>query len=245
MKSSFVSALLLFVFFSCQKPSKSNDPKAKEIVEACVKAHGGNNYEKFDISFDFRKFRYRISQEGEKFRYERTTTDSLKNTIVDVLDNTHFERKINGVKQSLSAKDESKYRESTNSIAYFVLLPYKLLDKAVNLEWIGTAQIEGQQYDKIKVWFDVEGGGKDHDDVFCYWINQKSKTLDYLAYDNGGPRFRKATQREAVGGIVFQDYDNYELSDTTLKVSEYDAQFSAGKAKLLSKIEQTNYKIEQ
>lgn len=244
MKSPFVLAFLLFVFFSCQKPSKSDDPKAKEIVEACVKAHGGNSYEKFDISFDFRKFRYRISQESEKFRYERTTTDSLKNVIVDVLDNTHFERKINGVKQSLSAKDEGKFRESTNSIAYFVLLPYKLLDKAVNLEWMGTTEIEGQQYDKIKVWFDVEGGGKDHDDVFCYWINQKTKTLDYLAYDNGGPRFRKATKRETVGGIVFQDYDNYELSDTTLKVVEYDAQFVAGKTKLLSKIEQANYKIE-
>lgn len=245
MKSPFVLAFLLFVFFSCEKPSKSNDPKAKEIVEACVNAHGGNSYEKFDISFDFRKYRYRISQEGEKFRYERTTTDSLKNVIVDVLDNTLFERKINGVKQTLSAKDESKYRESTNSIAYFVLLPYKLLDKAVNLEWIGTTEIEGQKYDKIKVWFDVEGGGKDHDDVFCYWINQKNKTLDYLAYDNDGPRFRKATKRETVGGIVFQDYDNYELSDTTLKVFEYDAQFSAGKAKLLSKIEQANYKMEQ
>ncbi len=245
MRVSFVLVFLFCLIFSCQKPSKSNDPKAREIVEACVKAHGGINYKKFDISFDFRKFRYRISQEGEKFRYERTTTDSLKNVIVDVLDNVHFERKINDVKQNLSAKDESKYRESTNSIAYFVLLPYKLLDKAVNLEWLGTTEIEGQQYDKIKVWFDAEGGGKDHDDVFCYWINQKTKTLDYLAYDNGGPRFRKATKRETVGGIVFQDYDNYELSDTTLKVFEYDAQFSAGKAKLLSKIEQTNYQTEQ
>ncbi|NBB23484.1 hypothetical protein GVN20_29335 [Runella sp. CRIBMP] len=245
MKSPFVLAFLLFLFVFSPVQSPQNPTTPKQIFEACVKAHGGNNYEKFDISFDFRKFRYRISQEGEKFSYERTTTDSLKNVIVDVLDNPHFERKINGVQQSLSAKDESKFRESTNSIAYFVLLPYKLLDKAVNLEWMGTTEIEGQQYDKIKVWFDVEGGGKDHEDVFCYWINQKTKTLDYLAYDNGGPRFRKATKRETVGGIVFQDYENYELSDTTLKVFEYDAQFVVGKTKLLSKIEQANYKIEE
>jgi hypothetical protein len=244
MKPQSLSILILFLIFSCGKPSKTNDSKAHAIVADCAEVHGGKNYEKFDISFDFRKFRYRISQNGEKFRYERSTKDSLNNVTVDVLTNESFERKINGIKQDLSAKDEGRFREGTNSIAYFVLLPYKLLDKAVNLEFISSTEIEGQNYDKIKVWFDKEGGGKDHDDVFCYWINQKTKTLDFLAYDNGGPRFRKVIKRQTVGGIVFQDYENYELADTTLRTDEYDAYFIAGKAKLLSKIEQSNYKIE-
>lgn len=235
----------LSILVSCNKSEKRNDPKAQAIIEACVEKHGGKSYEKFDISFDFRKFHYRITKDGDKFRYERTTTDSLKNTITDVLTDSSFVRLINGEKQTLSSKDEDKYREGTNSIAYFVMLPYKLLDKAVNLEYIGSMAIAGQNYDKIKVWFDAEGGGKDHDDVFCYWINQQTKTLDYLAYDNGGPRFRKATKRQDVSGIIFQDYENYEILDKSIKTYEYDKAFIEGKSKLLSVIEQTNYKVEQ
>jgi hypothetical protein len=65
--------------------------------------------------------------------------------------------------------------------------------------------------------------------------------MDYLSYATGGPRFRKATKRTTAGGVVFQDYDNYEIKDTTLATREYDRIFLEGKAVLLSKIEQTNY----
>lgn len=239
MKALFYSFLLCIVVFSCKETSPS---KAEKIIQACVETHGGSHYQNFDISFDFRKFHCRIAQQNEKFSYERSTSDSLGNVITDKLTNAGFERTINGKKQSLSAADEDKYREATNSIAYFVLLPYKLLDKAVHLDYLGEIEINGAKYDKIKVWFDAEGGGKDHDDVFCYWINQQTKTLDFLAYDNGGPRFRKATLRQVVDGITFQDYDNYKIRDTTLATWQYDMAFLANKAELLSRIEQTNYK---
>lgn len=234
--------LSIIVLLSCNRQQK-NDKKANEIIKKCVEAHGGSAYDAIDVSFDFRQFRYHIKQNGTEFLYERIQKDSLNNEIKDVLTNTEFKREINGVKQNLSAKDDSKYREGTNSIAYFILLPYKLLDKAVNSEYIGTSTINGQQYDKIKIWFDKEGGGKDYDDVFCYWINQQTHTLDYLAYDNGGPRFRKATKREKVNGIIFQDYENYEIADTLASTSDYDKFFVEGKVKLLSKIEQTNYTV--
>jgi hypothetical protein len=236
--------LSIFLFattiLSCNQQNK-DDNKAKEIIKKSVEAHGGDAYNDVDISFDFRKYRFHIKQNGVNFLYERSTKDSLNNETKDILTNDSFRREINGVKQDLSAKDEGRFREATNSVAYFVLLPYKLLDKAVNAEHVGTMTINGQNYDKIKVWFDKEGGGKDHDDVFCYWINQQTHTLDYLAYDNGGPRFRKATKREKVNGVVFQDYENYEIADTLASTSDYDKFFVEGKVKLLSKIEQTNY----
>lgn len=221
---------------------KTIDKKAKAIIQRCVETHGGKNYQNVDVSFDFRKYKIRIKNDKSLFTYERTTQDSMNNTVRDVLSNTGFVREINGKKQTLSAKEENKYREGINSVAYFVLLPYKLMDASVNLSHVGTIDLDNQKYDKIKVWFDVEGGGKDHQDVFCYWINQKTHTLDYLAYANGGPRFRKATKRETVKGIVFQDYENYEILDKTIPTSDYDKAFKEGKAKLLSKIEQTNYK---
>jgi hypothetical protein len=42
--------------------------------------------------------------------------------------------------------------------------------------------------------FGQDGGGKDFDDEFHYWINKQTHKIDYLAYnyqnDDGGVRFR-------------------------------------------------------
>ena len=232
--------IFLGLFVGCNSP-KTEDEKAKQIVAQCIEAHGGKSYQNFDVSFDFRKFKMRLKQMGTQFSYERTTTDSLNNVYRDILTNESFVRKRNDTIQVLSQKDTDKYREGTNAIAYFVLLPYKLSEPAVNLKYGGEITIENQKYDKVKVTFDQEGGGKDHEDEFCYWINRQTHTLDYLSYANGGPRFRKATKRETVGGIVFQDYENYEILDKTISTTEYDKVFLEGKSKLLSKIEQSNY----
>lgn len=217
------------------------DEKAKTIVDQCIEVHGGRHYQAFDVSFDFRKFKVHLKQTGAQFSYERSMTDSLNNVYHDSLTNNAFVRKLNGKPLELSQKDTDKYREGVNSIAYFVLLPYKLSEPAVNLKYVGETTLENQKYDKIKVTFDQEGGGKDYEDEFCYWINQSTHTLDYLSYANGGPRLRKATKRQTVGGIVFQDYENYEILDKTISTTDYDKAFLEGKSKLLSKIEQSNY----
>jgi len=240
MKRSIFILGLICVFSSC-KNEITSESKAKEIIKKAVEKHGGENYENFDVSFDFRAFKVRLKQDNENYRFERVTEDSTKNQIKDILTNSSFERQVNGEKIVLSEKDFSKYKEGINSIAYFVLLPYKLLDAAVISEYIGNEVLEGKKYDKISVKFKKEGGGKDHDDVFCYWFDSQTNTMDYLAYDNGGPRFRKAVNRKKVGGIIFQDYENYEILDKNIPTTEYDKAFKNGKAKLLSKIEQTNY----
>ncbi|AEI49898.1 DUF6503 family protein [Runella slithyformis] len=241
-------ALLLSVCIACNNAEKSSssakkviDEKAKAIVDQCIEAHGGSHYQTFDVSFDFRKFKVHLKQTGAQFSYERSMTDSLNNVYHDSLTNDSFVRKRNGKPLDLSQKDADKYREGINSIAYFVLLPYKLSEPAVNLKYVGETTIESQNYHKIKVTFDREGGGKDYEDEFCYWINRQTHTLDYLSYANGGPRFRKATKRHTVGGIVFQDYENYEILDKTISTTQYDKAFLEGNSKLLSKIEQANY----
>lgn len=242
MKRSILILGLIYVLSSCKTEDQS-DSKAIEIIKKAVEQHGGKNYEKFDISFDFRAFKVRLKQDGENYRFERVTEDSTKNQIKDILTNSSFERLINGEKKVLSEKDFIKYKEGINSIAYFVLLPYKLLDAAVVSEYVGNEVLDGKMYDKISVKFKKEGGGDDHDDVYCYWFNTHTNTMDYLAYKNGGPRFRKAINRKEVGGIIFQDYENYEILDKNISTTEYDKAFKIGKAKLLSKIEQTNYLV--
>ncbi|MEL7534879.1 MAG: DUF6503 family protein, partial [Bacteroidota bacterium] len=108
----------------------------------------------------------------------------------------------------------SMYSNSVNSVLYFIRLPYGLNDPAVNKKYLGEESIKGKKYHKIEVTFEQEGGGKDYDDVFVYWLDQQSHYLDYLAYsyetDGGGLRFRKAFNARTIGGIRFQDYVNYK-----------------------------------
>lgn len=239
MKKLFLISVLAVAFIAC----KDKTDKAREIVDKSIEAHGGAKYDKFTAEFDFRKFHIKLMQDNGKFQYERISKDSANNDIWDVVNNEGYLRLINGNQITLSEKDQEKYKNAVNSVAYFVLLPYKLKDKAVNLEYLGETEIDKQKYDKVKVWFDKEGGGKDFEDVYCYWFNQKTHLVDYLAYTNGGPRFRRVKNRQTVGGIVFQDYENFAITDTTIQAFDYDKAFIAGKDSLLSLIEQKNITV--
>ncbi len=239
MVKYFIITIALFSVASCTN-NKKND-KASMIIDKCIEAHGGENYRHLDVSFDYRKFSMHLMQNEGTFLYERTTKDSAGNEIHDALNNDVFTRKINGKVQDLSKKDYEKYKEGLNAIAYFALLPYKLSEPAVNLKYLGEIKIGDITYDKIDVTFDKEAGGKDHQDKFCYWINRQTHTMDYLSYSNGGPRFRRAIRRQKVDGVLFQDYENYKIQDSTISTADYDKEFNSGKAILLSKIEQSNY----
>jgi hypothetical protein len=236
MKKIILFSIAILSLISCQDKSD----KARSIVEKSIEVHGGKKFENFTAEFDFRKFHLKLAHENGRFQYERISKDSARNDIWDVINNQGFLRFINGNQVQLSEKDVTKYTNAVNSVAYFVLLPYKLQDKAVNLEYLGETTLENKKYDKIKVWFNKEGGGNDFEDIYCYWFNQETHTLDYIAYANGGPRFRRVKNRQTVGGIVFQDYENFAITDTTLATSDYDKAFLAGKDSLLSVIEQKN-----
>jgi hypothetical protein len=240
MFRQIIVAALVLTVISCNEKGRG-DEQAIQIVEKCIEQHGGKNYLDMDVSFDYRQFRVHLKQKGGVFLYERTSKDSANNEIHDILTNDSFTRNVNGKKQNLSQKETDKYKEGLNAIAYFALLPYKLSEPAARLKYLGETTIENKKYDKIGVSFDAAGGGKDHHDEFCYWINRSTHTMDFLSYSSGGPRFRKATKREKVDEIIFQDYDNYELADTSLSTSEYDKAFITANVKLLSKIEQQNY----
>jgi hypothetical protein len=213
---------------------------AQTIIDRCIEAHGGKNYKNLAVSLDFRQFHLILKQKEGAFWYERSTTDSAGTVWRDVLNNDGFYREQNGAKVELSEKHYARYREGINSQAYFLLLPYKLKDEAVVLSYLGEGVVEGKKQHKIKVSFRREGGGEDHEDVFCYWINKKTHRIDYIAYSSGGPRFRKATTRHKADGVLFQDYENYEIKDKTIPTHEYDRLFAEGKARLLSKIEHRN-----
>ena len=233
-------SLLLLVTIACQPQNPG-----QTIIDQSIAAHGGDAWLGKRISFDFRKFHLVLEQQSGQFRYERTYTDSTGTPVKEILTNNSFTRLLNNRPQTLDTAQIGKYSRAVNSVAYFVLLPVKLADPAVQPDLVGESQIDGQGYDKVRVRFQAEGGGKDHGDTFFYWFNQKTHTMDYLAYSEGGPRFRKAINPRVVGGIRFQDYINYkgDTNDTT-SVGQYDRKYQAHQLTELSRIEQTNIRVE-
>ena len=212
--------------------------KADSIINKTIEAHGGDLYKNADYSFTFRDKKYRFKNDGSNYEYssEIQKGDSL---IKDVMVNSDFTRFVNTQKLNLTAKDKSKYGESLNSVIYFATLPYKLQDASVNKKYTEETSIKGKKYDAVEVTFGQDGGGKDFDDQYLYWINKETHKIDFLAYSyqvsEGGVRFRVAYNTRVIAGITFQDYINYEAPINT-PLKDLPALYEQGKLKEVSKI---------
>ncbi len=234
----------LAILFAAALIQMACQPTAQSIIDEAISAHGGEVYQSLDVEFDFRKMHYVIKTNGGEYRYERHQTDSLGIKTVDVLTNNAFVRTINGETVSVADTMVTKYSSSINSVAYFFLLPDPLNDAAVNKKRLEDIAIKGKSYFQIEVTFAQEGGGKDFQDRFVYWINQQTKEIDYLAYsyetNGGGVRFREAYNVRTENGLRFCNYRNYGPEDLKTPLEALAALYETGNLPLLSSIEKEN-----
>ncbi|QHI37246.1 hypothetical protein IMCC3317_26240 [Kordia antarctica] len=225
-----------------QKETPKTVDKATQIIQETIKAHGGNLYDQANYSFVFRGKKYRFRNDGNSYTYEVESTKDDETTR-DILANGKFSRFINTKKIELSEKKITSATGAINSVIYFATLPHKLNDAAVHKKFVEETIIKNQKYDVLEITFSEESGGEDFDDEYYYWINQKTKKIDYLAYNyqvnGGGVRFRSAYNTRVVYGITFQDYINYKAEVGT-PLKELPALYEKGKLKELSKIETEN-----
>lgn len=212
--------------------------KANQILNQAIEAHGGTLYNKASYSFVFRGKTYSFSNKNGDYEYG-VKSNTEEGQVQDFIKNGSFVRYINEKEASLSQKDVDKYSEALNSVIYFTTLPYKLQDKAVNKSYKGVIGIKGKDYDILEITFNKEGGGKDYDDEFYYWINSDTKKIDYLAYsysvNNGGVRFRSAFNTRVIDGVTFQDYVNYK-SNVGTPLKDLPVLYEKGQLKELSRI---------
>ncbi|GEM_PF-90761 len=234
----FLAAGLLFCLVSaaCDQP----DP-AEEVVRSGIEAHGGELFEAMEVRFTFRDAHFTVWRHNGAFRYERVYTDDEGSVIRDWMTNEETGQEVDGERQPLTAQERASVETAVNSVVYFGLLPFRLLDDAARHRDLGTTEIEGRTYRTVEVTFDREGGGADWEDRFVYWFDDREHTLDYLAYryhrDGGGTRFRRAVNRRNVGGLLLQDYENYtaavgEVDD----IADYDRLLARGELQLVSTI---------
>ena len=243
----FLLFTIALIFTNCNSTKNTNSSsaplsQADRILKKSVEAHGGSKYKNAHYSFTFRKKDFTFKNNQDQFTYTSTSEKDGKK-IVDILENGNLKRKVNGVEIELSEKEKNRYSGGLNSVIYFATLPYKLQDKAVKKSYKGTTTIKGKTYEILEIRFEQEGGGRDHDDVFHYWINQENNVIDYLAYNyqvsGGGVRFRSAYNSRKVEGIIFQDYVNYK-ADVGTPLVDLPKLYEQGKLKELSKIETEN-----
>ena len=245
MQKITVCLVLIGLMMSCtnREPDKPN----KVLTEA-IRAHGQDRLVNSRISFTFRDKSYSVTRSEDSYQYTRSFKEDTS-WIEDVLiKSTDFTRRVNGVEVPVPDTMQVKYTNSVNSVLYFMQLPYLLNDPAVIKSFEGTQRIHGETYEVLRVTFRSNGGGEDFQDEYRYWFHEKTHLLDYLAYnyetDGGGVRFRKAYNRSERGGMLFQDYVNYEVPVGT-PLQKIPELLEAGKLKELSRINNTDIQVER
>ncbi|WP_114749915.1 DUF6503 family protein [Pleomorphovibrio marinus] len=247
--STFKPFIALFYgVFLCLFQSCTFDNEAQIIVDKSIAAHWGEGWETIKMEFDFRDIHYTLQRGKDGYsNYSREFEDSLSRSVRDVLVNGEFQRYVQGNAVEVTKDKERAYSNSVNSVMYFNLLPVVLNDQAVNKQLIGEVAIHDKPYFLLKVTFDKDGGGDDHDDVYLYWIDKESYLIDYLAYefhvDGGGKRFREAINRREIGGVQFQDYKNFKADDAE-DIFIIDDLFQQEKLEILSEIINENVDIQ-
>ena len=215
------------------------DTAAGAVLERARRVHGADVLDRAEVTFRFRGTPFSVRRDGGRFAYARIGEDSA-GVIRDVLDNDGFTRTVDGTPVSLGERERRAAEGALNSVVYFALLPYALADPAVQPRLVGADTLGGEPYHLVEVTFREEGGGRDYQDRFVYWIHQTRETMDYFAYsyevNGGGARFRQAVNPRTVGGVRFADYRNYSAEPLEPRLEEFGRLLEGDSLALVSEI---------
>ena len=235
--------LLFLILVSC---SNSSHISTSQIINKSIKAHGWDQ-DDFSIVFDFRDYQYELKRKNKFYSFQRTTKKE-GNVIKDLMSSKKkLKRFINDKSVELSDSMTNVFSNSLNSVMYFFQLPRPLKDQAVITKHLGLAKIFNEKYWTIKVTFKENGGGKDYQDEFRYWININNGQIDYLAYnyltEGGGTRFRQAVNKQLNQGFIFQDYINFKPNVKFVSLDSLPILFEAGNLIKVSNIKNKNIRV--
>ncbi len=241
--------LLFVVFIASCNGSKEKQITAQYVVDKAIEVSGKDAFKHSTVNFIFRDKKYTSHGHCNHYVYSRVSqkNDTL---IKDYYEpGKSFKRYINDSLIQIADTTAQKYAESINSVNYFVQLPYRLNDKAVNKTYIGLDTIKNKVYHQLEVTFDQKGGGTDFQDIYMYWFDKENYKLDYLAYsfvvNGGGIRFREAYNERYIDSIRFVDYENYKPKSKDTKLKNISKAFNNDQLELLSKIENENIQVEK
>ncbi len=224
----------------------ARDTAAVAVIGRARAAHGSDTLDAALVTFGFRGQTFRVERGGGRFAYTRTDSAG---TVRDVLDNDGVRRTVDGVPVALGERAALTVEGDVNSVVYFALLPHGLTDPAVQPRLVGPDTLGGEPYDLVEVTFRPEGGGRDYQDRFLYWVHRDRDTVDYLAYsyevNGGGARFRRAVNPRSVGGVRFADYENYTAEPREPALEDLGRLWESGSLELLSEVVLDEVRVER
>jgi hypothetical protein len=246
MPKSLILLFGLLLCTACSTSTKKEKLDVNKIVQQAIDSSGTDKFDKAIVQFQFRNKIYRSIPTCNGLQLQREfKSDSI--AFLDELYQGEFNRFENETFIQVKDSMANLYAESINSVHYFVQLPFRLNDEAVQKKWVGMEKDEQNEYFKIKVSFAESGGGQDFEDVYYFWLDSDSYLIQYLAYsfkvNGGGIRFRKAIQQKEVNGITFLEYENYQPALEHAKVENSLNDYLKGTYTLLSKIENSDISV--
>lgn len=236
--------LFFFLAFSCYP--KKTQLNAQEIIDKAMLISGVSKLTNAEMTFKFRGKKYSAYRRNTAFYLSRKYKQEGL-FIQETLSNKGYQRLENAKPVTLSDSLISIHSNAINSVHYFAALPYKLNDKAVIKKLLPEVTIKGKAYYKIEISFDAEGGGKDYNDVFIYWVDKQHFFIDYVAYsyhtNGGGKRFRAVSNEQWVADIRFLDYHNYRPSNKEILLVNLDKAFVNNQLTKVSEINLEQLKV--
>ncbi len=216
------------------------DDPGHSLVQQSIEVHGGDRFEEAEIRFGFRGQPFAVIRQGGRFHYERSYEEEGVR-IREWMTNDQTRRMVDGEPVTLDEEGRARVELDLNSVVYFALLPFRLMDPAVRHRELAPTDIEGEPYRVVEVTFQREGGGEDWEDRFVYWFHADDHTLDFMAYrydrGDGGTRFRRAVNRREVGELLLQDYQNFTANEGIEDIVDYPLLLAEGRLELVSMVE--------
>lgn len=218
----------------------TGDAEAVALIHAAHAAHGSDLLDGHTVHFTFRGTPFTAWRDGSRFRYTRTLTDEAGRAVVQTVDDDGVHQTIDGLDAPFASdSDRAAAETAVNSVVYFALLPASLADPSVRVRSLGRDTVGGQPLDAVEVTFAQDGGGRDWEDRYVYWLHPDRHTLDFLAYtyretpgDTAraatGHRFRRVIGTQTVGGVRFQDYENLS-ADSLARLEDYPTALAEGR----------------
>ena len=173
----------------------TNDPKSRilTVAEAC----GGIERLKAlkDVEFDYHylkpngkkdisKERYIFDKEISWAKYsihEDMVSPNLEGDIVQFYDGETYEVYNQGNKLS-NAHDISVGQFSRQTNFMWFTMMFKLTDPGTVYEYLGKKEVEGTNYDLLKVTYDPVITEKEHNDTYILYINPDSKMVELFKF---------------------------------------------------------------
>ena len=244
MRVSLMTVTVPLVFvMACGTSGEPTDQGSPlpEIVQKAIEFHGGDIYEHSRMTMTITSlsgsFRIEATRDGGQYDYVVTGNVGSDGTERRVRStNDTVEESRGGEPVELDAETSRRARAFVDARVFFPLLPYTLKGGDIHFDDLGLETWAGRQLHKVHVSF-TPGTSNDADDGYMFWFDPDTGQMEQFGYDfDGGLRFRRATEFERVGGVLFSTQENYAVDGGRVPVSTLSPQYVDENMELLSTV---------